>query len=86
MNLVALAYQPDQSLISELELFILEKVFIEEYIFDEEAHNSNRRLETLHKKRNFLAGYCKLIAYNIIPMSASVCVIKNYVKVSSPDG
>lgn len=83
LKLGALAYQPDQSLISELELFLLEKVFIEEYIFDddgENAQNSNRRLEILHKKRNFLAGYCKLIGYNTIPMTAAVCVIKNYVK------
>jgi len=80
LNLLALSYQPDQSLIQELELFILEKVFIEDYIFDEEENDNKRRLELLHKKRNFLAGYCKLIVYNIIPMSASVCVIKNYVK------
>ena len=63
-----------------MELFVLEKVFIEDYIFDEEE-SGNYRLESLHKKRNFLAGYCKLIVYNIIPMNAAVCVIKNYVKV-----
>lgn len=51
-------------------------------MFDEEAQG-NYRLELLHKNRSFLAGYCKLIVYNIIPMSSAVCVIKNYVKVST---
>lgn len=78
----SLYYHAERPLIQELELFLLEKVFIEDYSPDDDEMQSNSKLETLHKKRKFLSGYSKLIMYNIIPIIYSVVVIKNYVRVS----
>lgn len=45
-----------------------------------EGHDEGR-IEELHKRRNFLAAFCKLIVYNIIPTQAAADVFKHYVKV-----
>ncbi|XP_038206272.1 cohesin subunit SA-2-like [Zerene cesonia] len=39
-----------------------------------------RRIEELHKRRNFLAAYCKLIVYNVAPIRRAVDVFKHYIK------
>lgn len=39
------------------------------------------RIEKLHKRRNFLAAYCKLVVYNMIPVKAAAGIFKHYVKV-----
>lgn len=44
-----------------------------------EGHDETR-IEELHKKRNFLAAYCKLIVYNVIPTKAAVDIFKHYLK------
>lgn len=43
-----------------------------------------RRIEELHKRRNFLAAYCKLIVYNVAPVRRAADVFKHYIKV--PEG
>lgn len=46
-----------------------------------------RRIEELHKRRNFLAAYCKLIVYNVAPIRRAADVFKHYIKVRSlPSG
>lgn len=40
------------------------------------------RIEELHKKRNYLAAYCKLIVYNVIPVKAAADIFKHYLRVS----
>lgn len=40
-----------------------------------------RRIEELHKRRNFLAAYCKLIVYNVAPVRRAADVFKHYIKV-----
>jgi hypothetical protein len=40
------------------------------------------KIETLHKKRNLLAAYCKLIVHNVLPIQAATNILKYYVKVS----
>lgn len=42
-----------------------------------------RRIEELHKRRNFLAAYCKLIVYNVVPIRRAADVFKHYIKVSA---
>lgn len=44
-----------------------------------------RRIEELHKRRNFLAAYCKLIVYNVAPVRRAADVFKHYIKVP-PEG
>lgn len=43
-------------------------------------HDEHSKIEELHKRRNFLASYCKLIVYNMIPTKAAAEVFKHYVK------
>jgi len=44
--------------------------------------DEHSKIEELHKRRNFLASFCKLIVYNMMPISAAGDVFKHYVKVS----
>lgn len=46
-----------------------------------EENDDHSRIEALHKRRNFLASYCKLIVYSIMPTSCAADVFKHYVKV-----
>jgi len=39
------------------------------------------KIEILHKKRNLLAAYCKLIVHNVLPIQAATNILKYYVKV-----
>lgn len=43
--------------------------FVQTYVFvpDTDNDNDEPQIEELHKRRNFLAAYCKLIVYNIMP-------------------
>ncbi|XP_034940731.1 cohesin subunit SA-2 isoform X2 [Chelonus insularis] len=72
-----LIYGADSVMQSMLNQFIQEYVFVEE---EDDEHDEHSRIEELHKRRNFLAGYCKLIVYNIIPTKAAADVFKHYVK------
>lgn len=45
-----------------------------------EELDEHSKIEELHKRRNFLASYCKLIVYNMIPTKAAADVFKHYVK------
>lgn len=58
--------------------------FVKTYVFSsgyEEVHDETR-IEELHKKRNYLAAYCKLVVYNILPTTAACEIFKFYIKVS----
>lgn len=45
-----------------------------------DAHDETR-IEELHKRRNYLAAYCKLIVYNVIPVKAAADIFKHYLRV-----
>ena len=36
------------------------------------------KIETLHKKRNLLAAYCKLIVHNVLPIQAATNIMLKY--------
>lgn len=40
------------------------------------------KIEALHKRRNLLAAFCKLIIYDIVDMPAAADIFKHYMKVS----
>lgn len=40
------------------------------------------KIEALHKRRNLLAAYCKLIIYNVVDMSTGADIFKQYMRVS----
>lgn len=72
-----LIYEPDRSLQQMLNDFIQTYVFIDE---DEEELDEHSKIEELHKRRNFLASFCKLIVYNMMPVHVASDIFKHYVK------
>lgn len=75
-NLSDLICEPDRNLQSLLNEFVQSYVFVPE----QDAEHDEHRIEELHKRRNFLAAYCKLIVYNIMPTKTAADVFKHYVK------
>lgn len=57
--------------------------FVKTYVFSSryEEVQDETRIEELHKKRNYLAAYCKLVVYNILPTTAASEIFKFYIKV-----
>ncbi|EEB15722.1 Cohesin subunit SA-1, putative [Pediculus humanus corporis] len=76
-SLSCLIYQADRQLQELLNNFIQKYVFVAEEDATQDEHS---KIEDLHKKRNFLASFCKLIVYNIIPVQCGSDVFKHYVK------
>ncbi|XP_045766386.1 cohesin subunit SA-2 [Maniola jurtina] len=56
--------------------------FVQEFVFVHHNYDGQdeRRIEELHKRRNFLAAYCKLIVYNVAPLRRAADVFKHYIK------
>ncbi|KAJ8713233.1 hypothetical protein PYW07_013603 [Mythimna separata] len=71
-----LVFEPDAALCDMLNAFIQEFVFVH-HNYDGQ---DERRIEELHKRRNFLAAYCKLIVYNVAPIRRAADVFKHYIK------
>lgn len=46
-----------------------------------EEQDEHVKIEELHKRRNFLATFCKLIVYNVLPTKVAADVFKHYVRV-----
>ena len=70
---------------SQKELFIKDNdgsrvnslhVFVED---DDEEQDDHSKIKELHKRRNFLASFCKLIIYNVLPTKTGADVFKHYV-------
>merc|ERR1712142_971514 len=72
----ALQYKADQVLPEVLDSFVQEHVFIDD---SDEDIDDHQKIEELHKRRNFLASYCKLLVYNVIPTKSAADVLKHYV-------
>lgn len=43
--------------------------------------DENVKIEELHKRRNFLASFCKLVIYNIVQIRMAADMFKHYMKV-----
>ncbi|XP_078078592.1 cohesin subunit SA-2 isoform X2 [Mustelus asterias] len=73
------AYIPESTLQSELVSFVLDHVFIaqerEPIDRDEE-----RKVGKLHKRRNLLAAFCKLIVFSVVEMHIAADIFKQYIK------
>jgi len=72
-----LIYEPDRALQQTLNEFIQNYVFVEE---DEDEMDEHTKIEELHKRRNYLASYCKLVVYNVLPIKMAADVFRHYVK------
>jgi hypothetical protein len=51
--------------------------------FDLLDQDEQAKIETLHKRRNLLAAFCKLIVHNVLPIQAATNILKYYVKVKT---
>ncbi|XP_046568890.1 LOW QUALITY PROTEIN: cohesin subunit SA-2-like [Haliotis rubra] len=72
-----LVYEPDKNMHLHLSNFLSEKVFVED---DDDDVDENVKIEELHKRRNFLACFCKLIVYNIVSIKVGADMFKHYMK------
>lgn len=72
-----LVYEPDRGLQQTLNDFIQTYVFVED---EEDGHDEHTKIEELHKRRNFLSSFCKLVVYNVLPIKAASDVFRHYVK------
>uniref|UniRef100_A0A3Q0S345 Cohesin subunit SA n=1 Tax=Amphilophus citrinellus TaxID=61819 RepID=A0A3Q0S345_AMPCI len=83
-HLEPLVYSPEDSLQSELLTFILNHVFIDQ---DDDTNSTDGqqddeavKIEALHKRRNLLAAYCKLIIYCVVEMKTGADIFKQYMR------
>ncbi|KAL3194332.1 hypothetical protein MRX96_016455 [Rhipicephalus microplus] len=76
----ALVYEPDRALQANLGDFIQNNVFVEDNSAAEDEQDEHRKIEELHKRRNFLASFCKLVVYNVISVRPAADVFKHYVR------
>ncbi|CAB4059132.1 STAG1_2 [Lepeophtheirus salmonis] len=72
------------SVLADKEMWLLLNKFIQEHVFIHEDNSEmdqddHAKIEELHKKRNFLAGFCKLIVYNSLPTKTASDVFRHYV-------
>uniref|UniRef100_A0A4W4GF16 Cohesin subunit SA n=1 Tax=Electrophorus electricus TaxID=8005 RepID=A0A4W4GF16_ELEEL len=80
-----LVYMPEASLQSELLSFILDHVFIDQdednsSTADGQQDDEAGKIEALHKRRNLLAAYCKLIIFNVVEMKTGADIFKQYMR------
>ncbi|KAM9312126.1 cohesin subunit SA-3 [Gastrophryne carolinensis] len=72
-----LVYKPDLTLQAELSGFLVDHVFTNA----EEIEGDDKEQQAeLHNRRRLLAGYCKLILYNILELHYASEVFKYYIK------
>ncbi|XP_019218482.1 cohesin subunit SA-1 isoform X10 [Oreochromis niloticus] len=77
----ALAHLPSDSLRSELAAFLLDYVFTDTEDVELDAESEEEmKISLLQKKRNQLAGYCKLVIYGVLDLTAATDVFKHYSK------
>ena len=48
-----------------------------------EDMDENQKIEELHKRRNFLASFCKLVVYNVLPIRCAADMFKFYMRVGN---
>ncbi|XP_077387251.1 cohesin subunit SA-2 [Festucalex cinctus] len=72
-----LYYLPSHSLRTEMSAFLLDYVFSDE---TEVEDQQEEEIKLLQKKRNQLAGYCKLVIFGVMDLTAGTDVFKHYDK------
>uniref|UniRef100_A0A667ZQ87 Cohesin subunit SA n=1 Tax=Myripristis murdjan TaxID=586833 RepID=A0A667ZQ87_9TELE len=83
-GLQPLVFNPDSTLQNELLNFVLDHVFIdqddESQSMEGDEEDEANKIEALHKRRNLLAAFSKLIIYDIVDMPAAADIFKHYMK------
>ncbi|XP_059573799.1 cohesin subunit SA-3 isoform X2 [Alligator mississippiensis] len=78
--LSSLVLRLDAGLQAQLAGFLMDHVFNHAEPMDADQDDSEGRIEALHQRRRLLAGFCKLVVYNVVELSAASDVFKHYVK------
>ncbi|CAI5778694.1 cohesin subunit SA-3 [Podarcis lilfordi] len=73
-----LVYEPDVALQSQLAGFLVDHVFNHDQV--EGSQDEMLQIEELHQRRKLLAGFCKLIIYGVLELSAASDIFKHYSK------
>ncbi|XP_048352683.1 cohesin subunit SA-3 [Sphaerodactylus townsendi] len=71
-----LVYQAEAALQSQLAGFLVDHVF--SHPLASEMGDEELQIEQLHQRRRLLAGFCKLIVYGVVELSAASDVFKHY--------
>ncbi|XP_033895231.1 cohesin subunit SA-1 [Acipenser ruthenus] len=83
-GLQPLVFNPDIPLQNELLSFVMDHVFIdqddENQSMEGDEEDEANKIEALHKRRNLLAAFSKLIIYDIVDMHAAADIFKHYMK------
>lgn len=51
------------------------------WLMNSDSENGELQVEQLHQRRNLLSGFCKLVVYGVLELSAASDVFKYYSKV-----
>ncbi|XP_039975563.1 cohesin subunit SA-1 [Xiphias gladius] len=79
--LQALVHLPSDSLRSEMAAFLLDYIFTDSEDAELNVEGEEEmKITLLQKKRNQLAGYCKLVIYGVLDLTAATDVFKHYSK------
>ncbi|KAM6032593.1 cohesin subunit SA-3 isoform 10-T10 [Theristicus caerulescens] len=86
--LAPLVLLPEAGLQSQLAAFLMDHVFHPACSHEElsATEDSESHIEELHQRRVLLAGFCKLIIYDVLELSAASDVFKHYAKFYSDYG
>ena len=68
-----LAFAPTPTLVTLLNDFVQNHVFVDD---EDEEKDDHSKIQELHKRRNFLASFSKLIIYNVLPTKHGADVFK----------
>ncbi|XP_070600408.1 cohesin subunit SA-3 [Erythrolamprus reginae] len=81
-HLQELVCRPEPALQSQLAGFLVDRVFNHNHGQEEDASEGGgeRQVEQLHQRRNWLSGFCKLVVYGALELSAASDVFKYYAK------
>ncbi|KAL7990164.1 hypothetical protein Chor_010518 [Crotalus horridus] len=75
-----LVFQPESALQSQLSGFLMDRVFNHSQAPEDDSENGELQVEQLHQRRNLLSGFCKLVVYGVLELSAASDVFKYYSK------
>ncbi|XP_069027301.1 cohesin subunit SA-1-like [Embiotoca jacksoni] len=79
-DLQTLVHLPSDSLRSELAAFLLDYIFTDTEDGELGESEEEMKIALLQRKRNQLAGYCKLVIYGVLDLTAATDVFKHYNK------
>ncbi|XP_049323894.1 cohesin subunit SA-3 isoform X4 [Astyanax mexicanus] len=78
----SVSFSADETLRADMASFLLDYIFTEDDDDDDEGEDEEEmmKLGALRRRRNQLAGYCKLILYGVFDLRAATDVLKYYNK------